>query len=251
MPPEASTGSGLTASTVAGSSFQIEVVPRTWPPASNPCAITASTPASAAASASSTEPTWIITLTPWRCAGSIYGAGSPQNRITAPIRNALAAATMSVSNSRSPSSLSPMMMLIPIGMSVSLRVFAIRLSISPTGIPLTPRTPKPPALDTAEASSGPAAARSPRKRSGSGCPAAHRSACADHASWPDHRRGLRPRRDLLDRPRVAVGVGEVDERSPGMHLDLIGLDSAAVQFLPDCLDVLDHDLKVFLGARRH
>jgi hypothetical protein len=55
MPPEASTGSSPTAATVAGSSSQIEVVPRTCPPASIPWAMTASTPTVAAAWASATE----------------------------------------------------------------------------------------------------------------------------------------------------------------------------------------------------
>ncbi len=58
IPPDASTGTGFTASSVAGSSSHIDVVPLTWPPASIPCAITASTPAAAAASASATEPTY-------------------------------------------------------------------------------------------------------------------------------------------------------------------------------------------------
>jgi len=70
IPPEASAGKGSIASTTAGSSSQIEVVPRTWPPASKPCAMTASTPAQAAASASASEPTWIRSLTAYSCACS-------------------------------------------------------------------------------------------------------------------------------------------------------------------------------------
>lgn len=42
--------------------------------------MTASTPAAAAASASSTEPTWISTFTPLRCASSTNGAAGPQKR---------------------------------------------------------------------------------------------------------------------------------------------------------------------------
>jgi hypothetical protein len=45
IPPEASTGKGLTASTVVGTISQIGAVLLTWPPASLPCAKTASTSA--------------------------------------------------------------------------------------------------------------------------------------------------------------------------------------------------------------
>ena len=52
-----STGRGATASTTRGTRARVETFPTTWPPASTPCAMMTSTPASAARRASATEPT--------------------------------------------------------------------------------------------------------------------------------------------------------------------------------------------------
>ena len=57
IPPAATTGTGATASTTAGTSGNVEIRP-VWPPASVPCAVTTSTPASAARRAPSTVRTW-------------------------------------------------------------------------------------------------------------------------------------------------------------------------------------------------
>jgi len=53
----AMTGTGAIASTTRGTSTIVATPPATWPPASAPCAMTASTPASTARRASATEPT--------------------------------------------------------------------------------------------------------------------------------------------------------------------------------------------------
>ncbi|HEY2543444.1 MAG TPA: hypothetical protein VGH92_10390 [Gaiellaceae bacterium] len=91
IPPEASTGTGAIASTIAGTSTDSDVRPITWPPASDPCAITPSTPAAAARFASSTEPTCTRTAT--SSDSSTYGAGSPQKstRMGTPCSTATAA----------------------------------------------------------------------------------------------------------------------------------------------------------------
>src|SRR5439155_19496031 len=52
MPPAAMTGTGAIASTTRGTSTIVATPPATWPPASAPCAMTASTPASTARRAS-------------------------------------------------------------------------------------------------------------------------------------------------------------------------------------------------------
>src|SRR5438093_1974921 len=168
MPPEASTGSGLIASTTAGSGVQIDVVPRTWPPASTPWTITASTPDAAAALASSTDPTWMMMRTPWRCASSTYGAGSPQKRITAATRAAMAALTCwrVIALSSSEKSRSSMMMLTPNGRVVRSRTWAIRAGMASARNDDAPTTPKPPALETAAARSGPAAVPMPAQKIG-------------------------------------------------------------------------------------
>ena len=56
---------------------------------------------------------------------------------------------------------------------------------------------------------------------------------------------LWPRGHLLQRPRVAVGVAEGDERSPGLHVDVAGLHAVRDEFPPRGLDVGDHDLHPF------
>ena len=82
MPPAATTGTGATASTTAGTSARVAVVPRTWPPASQPWATMTSAPASAARTASATLPTLIIRRAPASWIRPASGAGSPQNSET-------------------------------------------------------------------------------------------------------------------------------------------------------------------------
>src|SRR6266545_321989 len=180
IPPEASTGTGPTASTAAGSSSQIEVVPLTWPPASIPCAITASTPAAAAARASGSEPTCTKTLTPWRCASFTNGAGGPQNSTSSGTRASIDAAIPSPTKARSSSeecgsSKSAMMTLTPNGRSVRSRTAAMRRRSSSAGTPLPPSTPQPPAPETAATSSGPAEIPKPTEKIGYLMPSAWQS----------------------------------------------------------------------------
>src|SRR5207253_1317246 len=172
MPPEASTGTGLIDSTTAGSSVQIDVVPLTCPPASTPCAITASTPAAAAAFASSSEPTWMMMRTPCRCASSTYGAGSPQKSTTAATRSVIAAFTCwrVTALSSSEASRSSMMKLTPKGRVVRSRIRPISAGMASARNDDAPTTPKPPALETAAARSGPAPVPMPAENIGYSIP---------------------------------------------------------------------------------
>ena len=160
IPPDASTGTGAIASTIAGTSTESAVVPITWPPASEPCAITASTPAATARFASSTDPTWTITVAP--PATATIGVGSPQKRtrIGTPCSTAISAvARWSSWRIR----------LTPNGRSVSSRVRSIRgTRCLPRPVP--PRTPQPPAFDTAATSSGPAPVPKPTEKTGASMP---------------------------------------------------------------------------------
>jgi len=79
MPPAASTGSGSTASTTAGTRGSVATAPCTWPPASHPCATTVSTPASAARRASTDDATMCTCAAPAACTAPTYGAGSPHD----------------------------------------------------------------------------------------------------------------------------------------------------------------------------
>src|SRR3954454_18542099 len=56
---------------------------------------------------------------------------------------------------------------------------------------------------------------------------------------------------LLNRPLVAVRIGEVDERAPRLHVDPAYRDTAIGESLPDCLDVVDDDHQPLLGAGLH
>ena len=76
MPPAASTGVGATASTAAGTSTMPPMRP-VCPPASCPCAITASTPLAAWSRACFTLPQSAMTLMPRRCASAVTGPGLP------------------------------------------------------------------------------------------------------------------------------------------------------------------------------
>src|SRR5919204_2318830 len=69
-----------------------------------------------------------------------------------------------------------MMMFAPNGRSVSSRVRAMRRSISSGGMALKPRTPHPPAFETAAASSGPAPSPKPTEKIGRSIPSRSQSA---------------------------------------------------------------------------
>jgi Gpi18-like mannosyltransferase len=56
---------------------------------------------------------------------------------------------------------------------------------------------------------------------------------------------------LLQRPRVAVGVAEEDEGTPRLDVDLAGVDAAADQLFAGGRDVGDDDLDPLLRPRRH
>jgi hypothetical protein len=62
---------------------------------------------------------------------------------------------------------------------------------------------------------------------------------------------LPPRRQLLQRPGIAVGVAEGDEGAPRLDVNVAGLDAMSEELLASGLHVGDHDLDPFLGARRH
>jgi hypothetical protein len=68
---------------MAGSSSPRGAFPRTWPPASTPCATTRSHPAASAARPSPTEPTWHETRAPPLCpAATRLSSGSPSKDST-------------------------------------------------------------------------------------------------------------------------------------------------------------------------
>src|SRR5258705_6516020 len=52
-----------------------------------------------------------------------------------------------------------------------------------------------------------------------------------------------PARELLDGPAVAVRVAEVDERAPGLDVDLADPDAASRELVVRGLDVLDDELE--------
>ena len=64
IPPAAITGTGATASTTAGISGRVAIVPHTWPPASQPWATMTSTPDATDRRASSAVPTVCMTRPP-------------------------------------------------------------------------------------------------------------------------------------------------------------------------------------------
>jgi len=67
IPPAAITGTGVTASTTAGTSGSVATVPDRWPPASQPCATITSAPAATARRASSALPTVCRATPPASC----------------------------------------------------------------------------------------------------------------------------------------------------------------------------------------
>ena len=67
IPPAAITGTGATASTTAGTSGRVAMLPHTCPPASQPWATITSTPDATARRASSAVPTVCRTIPPASC----------------------------------------------------------------------------------------------------------------------------------------------------------------------------------------
>ena len=60
----------------------------------------------------------------------------------------------------------------------------------------------------------------------------------------------RPVGELLQRPAVAVGIGEVDEAAPRLLVDIAGLDPSPGEFGTDLVGVGDDHLEVVQRARR-
>src|SRR3954447_4335566 len=58
-------------------------------------------------------------------------------------------------------------------------------------------------------------------------------------------------RQLLQRPEVAVRVGEPDEGPPRLDVDLAGIDSVGEQVGARLRGIIDHDLDSALSAGRH
>ena len=145
MPPAARTGMS-TASRTSLSRARTPIFPRMWPPASIPCAIMKSHPASRAARASRSDPTCHEASAPAECTRSTSArSGSPQKKSQT---LALPAASLTQSRSRS-----GIRKLTPNGRAVRSRIpfnFASR-----TGAPAPPSVtiPSPPASETAAASS--------------------------------------------------------------------------------------------------
>src|SRR5215471_18121727 len=57
--------------------------------------------------------------------------------------------------------------------------------------------------------------------------------------------------ELLQRPAVAIGIAEVDEMPPILHIDLADFSASFEQFLANGSRVLNHHLQPFLRSRRH
>src|SRR5215471_14605230 len=82
-----------------------------------------------------------------------------------------------------------------------------------------------------------------------GSPKPHRGPAAGAAAGSGTR--LPPLGQLLERPGVAVGVAEGDERAPGLNVDVAGLHAMLEQVPPGGLDIRDDHLHALLRARRH
>ena len=171
IPPDASTGTGATAATQSGSSSQIDVRPRTCPPACTPWAMIPSTPHAAAARASSTDPTWSNTLVPTRCAGSTNAAASPQNSTSTGTASSRHTSRCSTTGDDQPSYANPARItLTPNGRSVNARVRATWARTADADSAAEPTTPQPPAFDTAAANSAGAPSPNPTLRIGRSIP---------------------------------------------------------------------------------
>ena len=82
-------------------------------------------------------------------------------------------------------------------------------------------------------------------------PGTHRLAGPALTRVPRAAEALRPVGQLLERPGVAVGVGEEDERTPGHDVDITHRDAATGQLGPRRFGVGDHHLQVVERAGRH
>src|SRR6185312_5023620 len=71
--------------------------------------------------------------------------------------------------------------------------------------------------------------------------------------WPGPGRAKRlpPHGHLLERPGVAVGVAEGDERAPRLNVNVAGLHAVRKELLAGGLDIRHDDLHTLLRARRH
>ena len=144
-------GPGATASTTAGTSASVDAVPRTWPPASQPCATMMSAPSATACRASSTLPTVTISRAPASCTRPASGAGSPQKIETIGMRSDSIASIWAVTSKARTT-------LPTNGRSVAWRTCLIRARVSVPSKALSPSVPSPPARQTALASAGPSRA---------------------------------------------------------------------------------------------
>src|SRR4029077_16515235 len=68
---------------------------------------------------------------------------------------------------------------------------------------------------------------------------------------PGRANRLPPRGHLLERPGVAVGVAEGDERAPRLNANVAGRPAVREGLLAGALDVRHDDLHALLRARRH
>ena len=144
MPPAATTGTrSPTSSTICGTNGNVATVP-VWPPASVPCAITKSQPASTAAIAWRTLPHIDATNTLPSCSTSMISRGTPSpatNNDAPPFTISSAPATMRSGSAASRST--------PNGAAVSSRTCCISELSSSVDMVAAPNVPKPPASDTA------------------------------------------------------------------------------------------------------
>ena len=162
-PPAASTGSGETALTTWRTITVLAISPM-CPPPSLPCATMTSAPASAARTASSTTGTMCITLQPRSCALAKIAARSWSSRAQAVEK--ISGSSASVSSTRSSIACSSRLM--PSGLEVSSRARRTMSATSSGCRNDAPRTPSPPASDTAPTSS-PLVAPPPIPADATGC----------------------------------------------------------------------------------
>src|SRR5438309_175203 len=145
MPPAARTGIS-TASRTSLSKARTPILPRMWPPASIPCAIMKSHPASRAARASRSDPTCQEASAPPECTRSTSArSGSPQKKSQT---LALPAASRTLSRSRS-----GIRKFTPNGRAVRSRIPFSFASRTGAPAPASVTIPSPPASETAAASS--------------------------------------------------------------------------------------------------
>ena len=144
-PPAASTGTPPAASTTCGTSANVGTVP-VWPPESEPCAITTSTPASTAASASAAVSQRWKTIAPAACAGR-----DPRRRVAEAGGQHVDALGEDRLDRLRRQDLEDH---VDAGRAVvSPRIARMRATIASAGSPAAPVMPSPPAFVTAAASS--------------------------------------------------------------------------------------------------